>query len=149
MADPTHLYKAPSPPPSPARHHLPDTRRSINRHTEVTWYDRDENGSPGERRTSDLYLIVGFYEDGNVAEVFARIDRAGSVVGQLVDAWVTGMSIGLQHGIPLETYLGKFSGMGAGAGYGEDYYTSDPAIPRCRGPVDYIARWLGKWAEGE
>jgi hypothetical protein len=148
MTDQEHVYDALSPPPPAPRHHLPDTRRSVTRHTEISWFDRKDDGSPGKRLTSDLYLTVGLYENGSVAEVFARIDRAGSMLGQLVDAWVTAMSIGLQHGVPLESYLGKFRGMGAGAKFGEDYFTNDPRVPSCRGPVDYIAKRLALVSKG-
>lgn len=135
-------------PPAPPRHRLPDTRPAVTRHTEITWYDYDEVGRPATKRTSDLYVSAGFTAHGELAEVFARIDRAGSMLGVVVDAWATAVSIGLQHGIPAEALIGKFVGVGSGGPSTQDFATSDPHIPKCRGPVDYIARWLLSKAAG-
>lgn len=118
----------------------------MTRHVEVVWYERDEHGMPTIRRTSDLYVTAGFYAGGQLGEVFAHIDRAGSTMDVLVDAWATTVSIALQYGIPAETILGKFIGLGSGGPSTEDFVTSDDQIPRCKGPVDYCARRLLLWA---
>ena len=65
--------------------------------------------------------------------------KQGSTLRGMTDALAIAISIGLQHGAPLETYIAKFAGMRfdpAGA-------TDDPDIPTATSIIDYIARRLG------
>ena len=82
------------PPDEPPRHRLPEERSGCDHH--VTIYSAKEV-SPGQTIVveTDLYLILSRYENGRPAEVFARLNQAGSRVGCLVDAWCTAVSIGL------------------------------------------------------
>jgi len=130
------------PPLHPPRHRLPDERRGVTRHTEVSWYERNQQGQPTVRRESNLYLTANFYEDGSLAELFACIDKAGATISVLVDAWCTALSIAVQYGIPARVFTSKFRGLGTGDSSAAPFMTNDPAIPQCKSPVDYIARWL-------
>lgn len=126
-----------APPPEPARSRLPKTRDGVNHH--VTIYSVKET-SPGVNVIveTDMYITLSFYDDGSPAEIFTRLNQAGSRVGCLVDAWCTAVSIGLQHGIPLEVFTSK----ARGAQYEPSGRTSSQRIPTCSSPLDYIARWL-------
>jgi ribonucleoside-diphosphate reductase alpha chain len=128
-----------------SRARLPDDRNALTRKVELTSWVYDEHGKPKCKKTSDLYITIGTYADGTIAEVFARIDKVGSRMNVLVDAWCTSLSIGLQYGIPLEVFTSKFKGMGDGG----VYWTSDDEIPRVRSPIDYIAKWLERKAGHE
>lgn len=130
-------------PEEPARVRLPKERAGVNHH--VTIYSTKEV-APGKNEIvqTDLYVIVSFYPGTErPAEIFARLNQAGSRVGCLVDAWCTAVSIGLQHGIPLAVYLDK----ARGAQYEPSGRTSNPRIPACTSPLDYLARWLGQVTE--
>ncbi|NTW72023.1 MAG: vitamin B12-dependent ribonucleotide reductase [Eubacteriaceae bacterium] len=65
---------------------------------------------PGGMRTSrthaakigdiELYITIGFYEDGNMAEVFVSTDKEGTVVKGLLASLSKGLSNMLQYHIP-------------------------------------------------
>ncbi len=57
-----------------------------------------------------LYVTVGLREDGTVGEVFARIDKEGSTMRAMLDAWCIMVSIAMQHGVSLEEISEKFLG---------------------------------------
>jgi ribonucleoside-diphosphate reductase alpha chain len=52
---------------------------------------------------TELYITPGFFEDGTLGEIFVRVAKQGSTLNGIIDAWATAFSIGLQHGVPLET----------------------------------------------
>ena len=88
----------------------------------------------------DGYFHVGLYEDGTPGEVFINISKAGSTLHGLVDMAATAISVGLQHGVPLHTFIDKFQGMR----FEPSGFTSNGAIPRTDSLADYFARWLEK-----
>jgi len=58
-----------------------------------------------------FYVIVNFYADTHEpGEVFAIVAKQGSTVAGMVDAWVTTISIALQHGVPWERLRDKYVG---------------------------------------
>ncbi len=64
--------------------------------------------------------------------------KEGSVVSGLMDCFATSISIGLQSGVPLETYVNKFTHTRF-----EPYgYTNNPKIRMAKSIADYIFRWL-------
>ena len=125
------------PPEAPPRHRLLTDRRGFNHHVTITSAKEREPGKVELVRT-DLYIVANRYPDGSPAEVFARIDQAGSRVSCLVDAWCTAVSVALQHGLPLESFTSKTKG----TTYEPSGPTSNPAIPKASSPLDYVARWL-------
>jgi len=133
-----------SPLAEPPRAHLPDEREGVNHHVII---HSVKEVSPGVNEVvkTDMYLTLSFYPDGTPAELFARLDQAGSRVGCLVDSWCTAVSIGLQYGIPLEVFVRK----ARGASYEPSGRTSNPHVPTCLSPLDYIARWLERWCGGD
>jgi len=125
------------PPAEPPRSRLPKTREGVNHHVTICSVKETEPGTNVIVET-DMYVTLSYYSDGSPAELFVRLNQAGSRVGCLVDAWCTAVSIGLQHGIPLEVYTRK----ARGAQYEPSGRTSNPRIPTCSSPLDYLARWL-------
>ena len=56
----------------------------------------------------------------------------------MMNAFATAISIGLQYGVPLETFVKKFSYMR----FDPEGMTTNPEIPFAKSLPDYIMRWL-------
>ena len=56
----------------------------------------------------------------------------------MMNAFATAISIGLQYGVPLETFVRKFSYMR----FDPEGMTTNPEIPFAKSLPDYIMRWL-------
>lgn len=55
-----------------------------------------------------LYLIVGEYPDGRPGEVFIIAAKTGHLVDALLSNFAISVSLGLQHGVPLEEFVDAF-----------------------------------------
>ena len=85
------------------------------------------------------YITAGKYEDGSVGEIFLTdIGKEGSTMRGLLNAFATAISLGLQYGVPLETFVRKFSYMR----FEPEGMTQNPEIPFAKSMPDYIMRWL-------
>jgi ribonucleoside-diphosphate reductase alpha chain len=85
------------------------------------------------------YITAGMYEDGAVGEIFLTdIGKEGSTIKGLMNAFATAISIGLQYGVPLETFVEKF----AYIRFEPEGITTNPEIPFAKSLPDYIMRWL-------
>ena len=99
--------------------------------------------SPAQRhkfRIAQLkgYIHPGEYDNGELAEFFIRISKQGSFLQGMADSLATSVSLGLQHGVPLETYCEKF----IGSRFEPAGFTSHGEIGICHSLVDYVFRWL-------
>jgi ribonucleoside-diphosphate reductase alpha chain len=112
-------------PAAPKRRRLPDERKSITHKFSVAGHDG--------------YLTVGMYEDGAPGEIFIVMAKAGSTLSGVMDSFATAVSLGLQHGVPLELYVSKF----AHVRFEPHGFTKNSDIPIAKSIVDYIFRWLG------
>ena len=56
-------------------------------------------------------MTVGEYDDGRPGEVFMKVSKQGSTLAGFMDAFSISVSLGLQHGVPLSTYVRKYSNM--------------------------------------
>ncbi|CAN5449092.1 vitamin B12-dependent ribonucleotide reductase [soil metagenome] len=114
-----------APAPLPARHRMPVERESITHKFSL-------GGHEG-------YITAGKYEDGSVGEIFLTdIGKEGSTIKGLMNAFATAISIGLQYGVPLETFVNKF----AYIRFEPEGITRNPEIPFAKSLPDYIMRWL-------
>ncbi len=85
------------------------------------------------------YITAGKYEDGSLGEIFLTdIGKEGSTLRGMMNSFATAISIGLQYGVPLETYVRKFSYMR----FDPEGMTTNPEIPFAKSMPDYIMRWL-------
>jgi ribonucleoside-diphosphate reductase alpha chain len=85
------------------------------------------------------YITAGKYDDGTVGEIFLTdIGKEGSTMRGLLNAFATAISLGLQYGVPLETFVQKFSYMR----FEPEGMTRNPEIPFAKSMPDYIMRWL-------
>jgi ribonucleoside-diphosphate reductase alpha chain len=84
------------------------------------------------------YLTASTYPDGGVGEVFLKMSKQGSTLAGVMDAFSVAISIGLQYGVPLETFVGKFTNMR----FEPAGMTDDPDIRMGASVMDYIFRRL-------
>jgi ribonucleoside-diphosphate reductase alpha chain len=85
------------------------------------------------------YITAGKYDDGTLGEIFLTdIGKEGSTLRGLLNAFATAISLGLQYGVPLETFVRKFSYMR----FDPEGMTQNPEIPFAKSMPDYIMRWL-------
>ncbi len=86
-----------------------------------------------------LFIRTGEYEDGRLGEISIALQKEGAAFRGLMDAFSGAVSLGLQHGVPLEAYvdaltLTRFGPSGAVEG--------DPGIGRATSLLDYVFRHL-------
>ncbi len=84
------------------------------------------------------YVTVGEYEDGRPGELFIRVSKQGSTLAGIMDAFSISISLGLQHGVPLSTYVRKYSNMK----FEPAGMTDDQQLRIASSLVDYIFRRL-------
>jgi ribonucleoside-diphosphate reductase alpha chain len=56
-----------------------------------------------------VYLRTGEYQDGSLGEIFIDMHKEGSAFRSLMDSFAIAISLGLQHGVPLENYVDAFT----------------------------------------
>ncbi|MGH9300537.1 MAG: ribonucleoside-diphosphate reductase, partial [Acidimicrobiales bacterium] len=84
------------------------------------------------------YVTVGEYEDGRPGEVFMQVSKQGSTLAGIMDAFAVAVSLGLQHGVPLATFVRKYTNMR----FEPAGMTDDPDLRIAVSLVDYIFRRL-------
>jgi len=121
--------------------------RALERQTTVVVKQPIRERLPRRRRSSTFafrvadcegYVTVGEYEDGRPGEVFMKVSKQGSTLAGLVDAFSISVSLGLQHGVPLRTYVAKYTNMR----FEPAGMTDDPELRIAASLVDYIFRRL-------
>jgi ribonucleoside-diphosphate reductase alpha chain len=108
----------------PTRKRLPKSRQS--RTTSFT-----VGGAEG-------YMTSGAHDDGQLGEVFLKLGKQGSTLAGVMDAFSIAVSIGLQYGVPLETYVSKFTNLR----FEPAGLTDDPDVRMAQSIMDYIFRRL-------
>ena len=108
----------------PVRRRLPKTRSAT-----VTRFD--VAGAEG-------YMTASTYPDDGVGEVFLKLGKQGSTLAGVMDAFSMAISVGLQYGIPLESFVAKFTNMR----FEPAGMTDDPDIRIATSVMDYIFRRL-------
>ncbi len=109
---------------APTRKRLPKSRTS--RTTSFT-----VGGAEG-------YMTSGAHDDGELGEVFLKLGKQGSTLAGVMDAFSIAVSIGLQYGVPLETYVSKFTNLR----FEPAGLTDDPDVRMSQSIMDYIFRRL-------
>jgi ribonucleoside-diphosphate reductase alpha chain len=87
-----------------------------------------------------VFLRTGEYVDGTLGEIFIDMHKEGAAFRSLMNCFAMAVSIGLQYGVPLETYVEqytftKFEPHGVVEGH--------PNLKFATSIVDYIFRVLG------
>jgi ribonucleoside-diphosphate reductase alpha chain len=76
------------------RHRLPDRRKGYTQKAVVGGHK--------------VYLRTGEYEDGQVGEIFLDMHKEGAAFRSLMNCFAIAISLGLQHGVPLEEFVDAF-----------------------------------------
>ncbi len=108
----------------PVRRHLPRTRASETHKFSIAGHEG--------------YLTYSTFETGELAEVFIRMSKQGSILAGLLDAFAIGVSVALQYGVPLSDLVGKFSH----SRFEPSGFTGNKELPVATSVIDYIFRYL-------
>jgi ribonucleoside-diphosphate reductase alpha chain len=86
-----------------------------------------------------LYLRTGEYEDGTLGEIFIDMHKEGAAFRSMTNCFAIAVSLGLQHGVPLDEFLDaflftRFEPNGP--------VTGNPHIKMTTSIIDYIFREL-------
>jgi ribonucleoside-diphosphate reductase alpha chain len=108
----------------PVRKRLPKSRRGTTTSFKV-------GGAEG-------YMIANSFPDDGLGEVFLKMSKQGSTLAGMMDAFSVAISVGLQYGVPLETYISKFTNMR----FEPAGLTDDPDVRMAQSILDYIFRRL-------
>ena len=120
-------------PPPPNRERLGDER------TGRTYAFRlRQTREDGQQETVKFYFTINTYGDGRPGEVFIRADRQGSFVSGVLDVLGIMISLGLQHGVPLEIIIEKMKG----TRFPPASFTGNKLVSNCTSPLDLLARLL-------
>ena len=84
------------------------------------------------------YMTSGAHDDGDLGEIFLKLGKQGSTLAGVMDAFSIAVSIGLQYGVPLETYVSKFTNLR----FEPSGMTDDPDMRMSQSIMDYIFRRL-------
>jgi ribonucleoside-diphosphate reductase alpha chain len=108
----------------PIRRRLPKSRQAITTSFSV-------GGAEG-------YMTSGAHEDGSLGEIFMKLGKQGSTLAGMMDAFSIAISISLQYGVPLETFVSKFTNMK----FEPAGLTDDPDVRMSQSIMDYTFRRL-------
>ncbi|MFZ2514754.1 MAG: vitamin B12-dependent ribonucleotide reductase [Candidatus Lutibacillus vidarii] len=84
------------------------------------------------------YLTAGTYDDGRLGEIFLKLGKQGSTLAGVMDAFALAVSVALQYGVPLETYVEKFTNLR----FEPAGLTDDPDVRMAQSIMDYVFRRL-------
>ncbi|MCG3135746.1 MAG: hypothetical protein HMLKMBBP_03502 [Planctomycetes bacterium] len=84
----------------------------------IVRYLRDRRRLPHRRRGytqkaviagHKIYIRTGEYEDGQIGEIFLDMSKEGAAFRSLMNSFAIAVSLGLQHGVPLEEFVDAFT----------------------------------------
>jgi ribonucleoside-diphosphate reductase alpha chain len=129
----TKTAQAPEPATAEAAvpHEVRPVRRRLPRQRSATVTRFSVAGAEG-------YMTASEYPDDGVGEVFLKLGKQGSTLAGVMDAFSVAISVGLQYGIPLESYVAKFTNMR----FEPAGITDDADIRMASSVMDYIFRRL-------
>ena len=117
--------------PAAAPHDVRPVRKRLPKQRSATVTRFSVAGAEG-------YMTASTYPDDGVGEVFLKLGKQGSTLAGVMDAFSVAISVGLQYGIPLESYVAKFTNMR----FEPAGITDDPDIRIASSVMDYIFRRL-------
>jgi ribonucleoside-diphosphate reductase alpha chain len=113
-------------PPSMIRHRLPKKRKGFTQEARVGGHK--------------VFLRTGEYDDGSLGEIFIDMHKEGAAYRSLMNCFAISVSMGLQHGVPLESFVEQFTftrfePQGPVEGH--------PNVKFATSMIDYVFRVLG------
>jgi ribonucleoside-diphosphate reductase alpha chain len=113
-------------PPASIRHRLPKKRKGFTQEARVGGHK--------------VFLRTGEYDDGSLGEIFIDMHKEGAAFRSLMNCFAISVSMGLQHGVPLENYVEQFTFTRfEPAGPVEGH----PNVKFATSMIDYVFRLLG------
>jgi ribonucleoside-diphosphate reductase alpha chain len=109
----------------------PKARALPSRHSGVT-----QKASVGGHR---IFLRTGEYDDGNLGEITIALPKEGEAFRGLMECFCQAVSIGLQHGVKLDSFVDAFTLTQFGPGGAVE---GDPAVGQATSLLDYVFRNL-------
>jgi ribonucleoside-diphosphate reductase alpha chain len=133
QAQATTEVAAPTPAPAqvPEPHEHRPVRRRLPKKRSATVTKFNVAGAEG-------YMTASTYPDDGLGEVFLKLGKQGSTLAGVMDAFSIAISVGLQYGIPLESYVAKFTN----TRFEPAGMTDDPDVRIAGSVMDYIFRRL-------
>jgi len=86
-----------------------------------------------------VYLRTGEFSDGTIGEIFIDMHKEGAAFRSLMNSFAISISLGLQHGVPLEEFVDAFVFTRFEPNGGVD---GNPYIKMSTSVIDYIFREL-------
>jgi len=134
-------------PQEPERVRLPDERKSLTHKFVIRDGDKRVHVEDGKlvETTVDLniYVTVGFFDDGKLGEIFIKIGKEGSRLSGIYDSFAIAVSLALQCGIPVDAYIDKFEH----TRFEPAGITDQTDMPIAKSILDYIFKWLKRFSE--
>src|SRR6056297_461289 len=87
-----------------------------------------------------VYLRTGEYENGQLGEIFIDMHKEGAAFRSLMNCFAIAVSMGLQHGVPLDAYVNQFTFTRFEPG---GIVQGHPNIKFATSIIDYVFRVLG------
>jgi ribonucleoside-diphosphate reductase alpha chain len=108
------------------RHRLPKRRKGFTQEARIAGHK--------------VFLRTGEYQEGQLGEIFIDMHKEGAAFRSLMNCFAISVSMGLQHGVPLSSYVDQFTftrfePQGPVEGH--------PNIKFATSIIDYIFRTLG------
>jgi len=113
-------------PPESVRHRLPKKRTGFTQEARVGGHK--------------VFLRTGEYKDGSIGEIFIDMHKEGASFRSLMNCFAISVSMGLQHGVPLESYVEQFTFTRFEPG---GIVEGHPNIKFATSLLDYVFRVLG------
>ncbi len=86
-----------------------------------------------------VYLRTGEYPDGGLGEIFIDMHKEGAAFRSMMNCFAISVSMGLQHGVPLETFVEKFTF----TRFEPQGSCDHPNVKYATSVIDFIFRVLG------
>ena len=87
-----------------------------------------------------IFLSTGEYLDGTLGEIFIEMHKEGSLMRSVMNAFSIAVSLGLQHGVPLERFVDQFV---LTRFEPQGFVSGHPHISKATSILDFIFRDLG------
>jgi ribonucleoside-diphosphate reductase alpha chain len=116
---------------APATIEYRPTRKRLPKNRPATTTSFSVGGAEG-------YMTASRYPDDGLGEIFLKMSKQGSTLAGMMDAFSIAVSIGLQYGVPLETFVKKFVNMR----FDPAGLTDDQDVRMAQSIMDYIFRRL-------
>ncbi|MBO6934747.1 MAG: vitamin B12-dependent ribonucleotide reductase [Deltaproteobacteria bacterium] len=113
-------------PPASVRHRLPKKRSGFTQEARVAGHK--------------VFLRTGEYGDGHLGEIFIDMHKEGAAFRSLMNCFAIAVSMGLQHGVPLDAYVNQFTFTRFEPG---GIVEGHPNIKFATSIIDYVFRVLG------